>query len=126
MERFGLIVVAVLTGVVAVVLLVLPSALMADLMALSPESAADFLVRRYAVSATVGLCLAALMARTGAPAANALYGGVSAWFAVQGAVALWAVISGTASGVIWLALAADPVLAVAFLVLARRARTRTT
>jgi hypothetical protein len=126
MERFGLIIVAVLTGLVAVALLILPSALTADLMALSPDATADFLVRRYAASATVGLCVAAVMARTGAPAASALYGGVSAWFAMQGAVALWAVISGTAGGAIWLALAADPTLAISFLILSRRPRAGTT
>jgi hypothetical protein len=125
MERLGLIAVAVLTGFVSLALLVLPSALVGYLMALSPEIAADFLVRRYAVSATAGLCVAALMARTRAPAAKAVYGGVSAWFAVQGAVALWAVISGVAGGAIWLALVADPVLAMAFFVLSRRVVART-
>lgn len=119
--RFGLRIGAALAAFVALVLTIAPADWLAGLLNVSGADATNFLVRRYAASATVALFVAtAAIARNTAPEKAALLA-LSAWFAVQGMVAVWGVVFGYAGGFAWAAVVADPIIAAWFFILSARA-----
>ena len=117
----GVAVGAVLAAGIAVVLLIAPVAWFEDLLDATRADLGAFLVRRYAASATAALFVMALgTARSNRPRRVALQA-LATWFGVQGAIAVWGIASGSVGGLTWLAVVADPSIAAAFLMLARRA-----
>jgi hypothetical protein len=98
--------------------------MLGSLLDVDGPAATAFLVRRYAVSATVALCIAIIgIARTSSPERAALLA-VATWFAVQGIVALLGLATGDVGGLAWVAVVADPLLAVGFLLASRGAGSR--
>jgi len=119
--RTSLTIGATLAGAVALVFAFVPADLLADRLALAPDDAATFLVRRYAASATAAVAVTSLgIARGQEPERSALFG-LATWFAVQALAAVVGLATGTVGGVAWLAVVADPVLAAGFAILGRRA-----
>jgi hypothetical protein len=122
-SRHALLAAAVLTGGVAAALAVLPTSTLSSLLDVDGAAATAFLVRRYAVSATAALCVAiAGLARTRPHRAALL--AVTTWFAVQGIVAVLGLARGDVGGLAWVAVVADPLLAIVFLAAARDAGSR--
>lgn len=109
-----------IAGVVALVLMVLPTGWLTGLLDIADQDATAFLVRRYAVSATAALCVATAAIARGASAQRTGLLALATWFAVQAAVAVWGIASETAGGLTWVAVAADPLIAVWFYALSRR------
>jgi hypothetical protein len=118
--RFGLAAGAGIAAVVAAVLAVVPAGWLADMLDASGPDATTFLIRRYGASATAALAVAtASIARGGDPQRAGLLG-LAVWFGVQAMVAGWALVAGTVGGLTWLAVFADPLIAVGFLALSVR------
>lgn len=122
--RFGLIVGAALTGGVAIFLAFVPTDWLAQMMGVSAEDAAEFLLRRYGASATAALSALLIVLLRGASAIRAAYMALALWFAVQGAVAIWGLSTGIAGGLAWVALVADPAIAALLLILWARSAPR--
>ena len=123
--RHGLITGASIAGVVAVVLAFAPTDWLAELLAVDGPDATTFLVRRYAASATAAVFVAtASIARRAEPRRASLYA-LATWFGVQGAVAVAGVLSSTVGGLVWVAIVADPALALWFLTLTKRVEDAT-
>lgn len=112
---------ATLAGAVALVLALVPADRLAGLLALAPDDAATFLVRRYAASATAAVAVTSLGIARGQGPERASLLGLATWFAVQALAAAVGLATGTVGGLAWLAVVADPVLATGFAILARRA-----
>lgn len=118
--RLGVAIGAVLAGAVALILAFAPLSWLVSLLDVSGADATTFLVRRYGVSATVGVAVVtAALARRVTPLRAALLA-LAAWFGVQAAAAAWGLASGTVAGLAVLALIADPLIAAWFLVLYRK------
>lgn len=120
-QRLGLLIGAVITGASALIFVVAPVDWFADVLDVAADDATAFLVRRYAASATAALFVVAIGAVRGLPAPRAALLGLGTSFAVQGSVAVAGVAAGTVGGLAWLAVFADPALALGFLSLARPA-----
>jgi hypothetical protein len=121
--RFGLIMGAALTALVALVLAFVPADWLAGLLGVSGVDATSFLVRRYGASATAALCVStAAIAVQAAPSRAALLA-LSAWFGVQGLVAVWGLAFGHVGGLAWAAVVADPLIAGWFIALSAKVDT---
>jgi hypothetical protein len=118
--RHGLLTGAAMAVFAATVLATAPVTWLEDLLAASGHDATTFLVRRYAASATAALAVAAIAVARHTNARRALLLGLSTWFGVQAVAAWWGLATGTVGGFAWVAMIADPFLAVWFLLLARK------
>jgi hypothetical protein len=119
-RRFPFAIGTAMAGGIALVLGAAPVHWLAGLLELTEGETAAFLLRRYAASASLALAIAAYAAASGVESGRALFLGFGAWFAGQGLVAVAGLVSGTAGGLIWLAVVADPLVALWFFVLARK------
>jgi hypothetical protein len=117
--RYGVLAGAALAAAVAVVLVSVPVAWLAEMLGVAGHDATTFLVRRYAASATAALAVvaAATVRRTDPVRAASL--GLAVWFGVQAVTAWWGVMTGVVGAFAWLAVVADPLLAAWFLFLTR-------
>jgi hypothetical protein len=117
--RYGLIAGAVIAGAVALVLATAPASWLADLLDITGEDAATFVMRRYAASATAALFVIATAIVQGASPHRAGLLAFAVWFSVQALVATVGIATGTVGGLAWLAVFIDPLIAAWFFVLSR-------
>jgi hypothetical protein len=102
-----------------VVLAIAPATWLADMLDVAGDDAATFLVRRYAASATAALAVVTIAIVRRTEPRKAVLLGYATWFGGQAVIAWWGVISGSAGGLAWAGVVADPLIAAWFLVLSR-------
>jgi hypothetical protein len=119
----ALIVGAGMGAAVALVLAVAPVAWFEDLLRLSGDDAAAFLLRRYAASATAAILVYAAGALRGSDRRKVALLALGTWFAIQGAVAIVGIVTGIVGGMAWAAMFADPLIAAWFFTVSARVVT---
>lgn len=119
--RLGLKIGALITGVATLVLIIAPSDWFADLLAISDQDVASFLVKRYAASSTAALFVFVGSTAMRRDAESSALLALSTWFAIQAGVAIWGVSTGIVGGMAWTAAFSDPLLAIWFYMLSRKA-----